>query len=76
MYMQNPPHREHSHGGADFYRQKRNLLLELVRGGGVRLNLIQIRDRTHRSPQMELNREYILGLGNWGSGILGGILLL
>lgn len=50
--------------------------MELVRGGGVRLNLIQIRDRTHRSPQMELNREYILRLAHRGSSFLRGFSLL
>ena len=71
MYIQNPPHREHSHGGADFYSQKTRFLLELIRSRHIRLNLIQIWDGTHRSPQMELNGEYILRLADWGSVFLG-----
>ena len=76
MYIQNPPHREHSHGGADFYSQKTRFLLELIRSRHIRLNLIQIWDGTNRSPQMELNGEYILRLAHRGSSFLRGFSLL
>lgn len=81
MYIQNPPHREHSHGGADFYSQKTRFLLELIRSRHIRLNLIQIWDGTHRRPQMKLNGEHILrlayrGLAVWGSSFLRGFSLL
>ena len=76
MYIQNPPHREHSHGGADFYSQKTRFLLELIRSRHIRLNLIQIWDGTHRRPQMKLNGEHILRLAHWGSSFLRGFFLL